>query len=147
MSMLRIEETFSIERPPQVVFDYVIQADNLAHWQTSKTLAQQITEGPPRLGTRIRERTKMPGRREWEQIVEFAEFERPRRLGTHIVEGPAPIDGRWTFEPDDNATRVRFEAWGELHGPQKLLLPLLKLAIAREFRKYHRNLRRNLEAS
>jgi hypothetical protein len=147
MSMLRIEETFSIERPSQVVFEYVIQADNLAYWQTSKTLAQQITEGPPQLGTRLRERTKVPGRREWEQIVEFAEFERPRLLGTHIVEGPTPIDGRWTFEPDGNATRVHFEAWGDLHGPQKLLLPLLKLAIAREFRKYHRNLRRNLEAS
>jgi uncharacterized protein YndB with AHSA1/START domain len=144
--MLRVEETFSIDRSPQDVFDYVVQVDNLADWQTSKTFAEQITEGPPRLGTRIRERTKVPGRNEWEQIVEFAEFERPRLLGTHIVEGPTPIDGRWTFEPDGNATRVHFEAWGDLHGPQKLLQPLLKLAIARQFRKYHRNLRRNLEA-
>jgi uncharacterized protein YndB with AHSA1/START domain len=144
--MLRVEETFSIDRSPQDVFDYVVQVDNLADWQTSKTFAEQITEGPPRLGTRIRERTKVPGRNEWEQIVEFAEFERPRLLGTHIVEGPTPIDGRWTFEPDGNATRVHFEAWGDLHGPQRLLQPLLKLAIARQFRKYHRNLRRNLEA-
>ena len=144
--MLRVEETFSIERPPQAIFDYVVQADNLADWQTSKTFAEQITDGPPRLGTRIRERTKMPGGKEWEQIVEFAEFERPRLLGSHIVEGPTPIDGRWTFEPDGDATRVHFEAWGDLHGPQKLLQPLLKLAIARQFKKYHRNLRHNLEA-
>jgi uncharacterized protein YndB with AHSA1/START domain len=54
--MLRVEETFSIERPPQVIFDYVVQADNLADWQTSKTFAEQITDGPPRLGTRMRER-------------------------------------------------------------------------------------------
>jgi uncharacterized protein YndB with AHSA1/START domain len=144
--MLRVEQTFSIKRPPQVIFDYVVQAGNLADWQPSKTFAEQITDGPPRLGTRIRERTKMPGGKEWEQIVEFAEFERPRLLGTHIVEGPTPIDGRWTFEPDGDATRVHFEAWGDLHGPQKLLQPVLKLAIARQFKKYHRNLRHNLEA-
>jgi carbon monoxide dehydrogenase subunit G len=143
---MRIEETFSIARPPQVVFDYVVEARNLAAWQTSKTLVEQITEGPPQLGTRVRERTKVRGRKEWEQIVEFVEFERPRQFGVHIVEGPTPIDGRWTFEPDGDATRVRFEAWGEVGGPLKLLLPLMKLAIAREFAKYHRNLRRNVES-
>jgi carbon monoxide dehydrogenase subunit G len=143
---MRIEETFSVARPPKVVFDYVIQAGNLADWQTSKTFVEQSTEGPARLGTRLRERTKVPGRKEWEQIVEFVEFERPRRLAVHIVEGPTPIDGRWTFEPDGEGTRVRFEAWGELGGAMTLLLPVLKRLIARDFAKYHRNLRRNVEA-
>lgn len=143
---MRIEETFSIARPPKVVFDYVTQAGNLADWQTSKTFVEQITDGPPRLGTRLRERTKVPGRKEWEQIVEFVEFERPRRLGVHIVDGPVPVDGRWTFEPDGDGTRVRFEAWGEVGGPLKLLAPALKLVMARDFAKYHRNLRRRVEA-
>jgi hypothetical protein len=40
---MRIEETFSVARPPKVVFDYVIQAGNLADWQTSKTFVEQIT--------------------------------------------------------------------------------------------------------
>jgi carbon monoxide dehydrogenase subunit G len=143
---MRFEETFSVGRPPTVVFDYVIQPGNLADWQTSKTFVEQITDGPPRLGTRVRERTKVPGRKEWEQIVEVVEFERPRRFGVHIVEGNVPVDGRWTFERDGAATRVHFEAWGELRGPLKLLQPMVKLAMARSFAKYHRNLRRNVEA-
>jgi hypothetical protein len=106
---------------------------------------QQITEGPPGLGTRVRERTKVPGRKEWEQIVEFVEFEPPRLFGVHIVEGPTPVDGRWTFEPDGDGTRVHFEAWGELRGPLRLLLPVLKRVMARDFARYHRNLRRNVE--
>jgi len=143
---MRIEETFSVARPPKVVFDYLIQPGNLADWQTSKTFVEQITDGPPRLGTRVRERAKVFGRKEWEQIVEVVEFERPRRFGAHIVEGDVPVDGRWTFERDGDATRVHFEAWGELRGPLKLLQPVIKLAIARQFAKYHRNLRRNVEA-
>jgi len=143
---LRLQETFSIARPPEEVFDYVIQADNLADWQTSKTFVEQLTDGPTRLGTRLRERTKVPGRKEWEQIVEVVEFERPRRFGVHIVEGPTPVDGRWMFEPDGDETRVRFEAWGEMPGVPKLLLPVVKLMMARSFARYHRNLRRNVEA-
>jgi Polyketide cyclase / dehydrase and lipid transport len=143
---MRFEQTFSVARPPKVVFEYVIQPGNLADWQTSKTFVEQLTDGPPRLGTRLRERTKVRGRKEWEQIVEFVEFERPRRLGVHIVEGDVPVDGRWTFERDAGATLVHFEAWGELRGPLKLLQPVVKLAMAREFATYHRNLRRNVEA-
>src|SRR4051812_2536172 len=104
---MRIEETFVVDRPPEVVFDYMVDADNLAAWQTSKTDVEQLTPGPPGLGTRIRERTKPPGRKEFEQVVEFTEFDRPRMFHTHIVEGLLPVDGEWRFAPEgDGATRV-----------------------------------------
>jgi uncharacterized protein YndB with AHSA1/START domain len=90
---MRIVETFSVDQPPEIVFDYLTDPSKLADWQTSKTLAEQLTDGPPGLGTRVRERTKPPGAKEFEQIVEFTEFDRPRRVHIHIVEGPYPIDG------------------------------------------------------
>jgi uncharacterized protein YndB with AHSA1/START domain len=74
---MRVEQTFSVRRPPEVVFDYLTNPSNLAEWQTSKTSVEQLTDGPPRLGTRVRERTKGPGGREFEQLVEFTEFVRP----------------------------------------------------------------------
>lgn len=143
---MRIAEIFSVDRPPEVVFDYVTDASNLADWQTSKTWVEQLTEGPPGLGTRIRERTKPPGAKELEQVVEFTEFDRPRRLHVHIVEGPYPIDGTWTFEADAHGTRVSFAAEGELHGSMRILEPIFKRVMARQFAAYHRNLRRNVEA-
>jgi carbon monoxide dehydrogenase subunit G len=142
---MRVEETFSVARPPGVVFDFITNPENLARWQTSKRSVEQLTEGPPGLGSRFCERTKPPLAKEFEQITEFTEFERPRRLHVHIVEGPYPIDGTWTFEPDGDGTRVRFLAAGELSGPMKLLEPLFERVFARQFAGYHRKLRQNLE--
>jgi carbon monoxide dehydrogenase subunit G len=144
---VRVEQTFSVARPPEVVFDYLTNPANLADWQTSKTSVEQLTDGAPRLGTRVRERTKGPGGREFEQVVEFTEFLRPARVHVHVVEGPYPIDGTWSFESDGVGTRVRFVAEGELRGLMRVLQPVAKLLVARQFAGYHRNLRRNLEAA
>jgi uncharacterized protein YndB with AHSA1/START domain len=143
---MRIEETFAVARPPEAVFAYMIDPANLPAWQTNKTHAEAVDDGPPRAGYRVRERMKM-GPREVDQLVEFSEFEPGRVLGTHIVEGPVKVDGRWTFEPDGGAgTRVRFEAWGPLPLLLRPLTPLLSRSTARTFRGFHENLRRNVEA-
>ena len=102
--IVRISETFDVRASPEVVFDYMTNPANLVHWQTSKTLVEQLTDGPPGLGTRVRERTKPPGAKEFEQIVEFTEFDRPKRFHVHIVEGPYPVDGTWTFGPSGGGT-------------------------------------------
>jgi uncharacterized protein YndB with AHSA1/START domain len=142
---MQISEIFMIAAPPEMVFDYMTDPSNLAAWQTSKTLVEPLTDGPTRLGTRVRERTKPPGAREFEQIVEFTEFDRPRRFHVHIVEGPQPIDGTWTLRPVEARTEVTFTAEGELRGPTRFLAPVVKRVMARQFADYHRNLARNVE--
>ena len=122
------------------------QPANLAAWQTSKTKVEQLTDGPPGLGTRVRECPKPPGGREFEQIVEFTEFDRPRHFHVHIAEGPFPVDGAWTLEPDGTGSRVHFAAAGELHGALRLLGPIPARLMARQFAGYHRMLRQNVEA-
>jgi uncharacterized protein YndB with AHSA1/START domain len=57
---MRVEQTFHVARPPEAVFDYMTDPANLGEWQTIKTSAEQITPGPPGVGTRLRERTKPP---------------------------------------------------------------------------------------
>jgi Polyketide cyclase / dehydrase and lipid transport len=83
--------------------------------------------------------------REFEQITEFTEFDRPRRLQVHIVEGQFPVDGTWSFEPDGDGTRVHFVADGQLRGAMRFLEPVIARVLARQFAGYHRNLRRNVE--
>jgi carbon monoxide dehydrogenase subunit G len=143
---MRITETFTVGAPPEAVFDYMVEPDNLRDWQTSKTRVEPLTDGPPRLGYRVREFTKPPGAKEFEQVVEFTEFDRGRRLHVHIVEGPQPVDGTWTMRPDGVGTQVDFVAEGDLRGPMKLLGPIVARMMGRQFREYHRNLRRNVEA-
>ena len=142
---MRIEQDFFVARPPETVFDYLTDPGNLADWQTSKTSVEQITDGPPRHGTRVRERTRQPGGREFEQVVEFTEFDRPRHVHVHIVEGPYPVDGTWDFAAEGEGTRVRFRAEGELSGAMRLLGPVTAMLMARQFRGYHEHLRRNVE--
>ena len=142
---MRFDETFTVARPPEEVFDYVTNPSNLAAWQTANRSVEQLTDGPPGPGSRFRERTKPPGAREFVQITEFAVFNRPRLLKVHVVEGPYPVDGTWAFAPEGDGTRVRFTAEGELHGIMKLLEPITKRLMARQFAGYHRNLRRNVE--
>ena len=144
---MKVEQEFTVACTPETVFDYVTTPSNVAEWQTAKTRVEQLTDGPPGLGTRVREWTRQPGGREFEQTVEFTEFDRPRRLHVHVVEGPYPVDGTWTFEPDGAGTHARFVAEGEIAGPMRLLSPLLARGVARQFRKYHENLRRNLETA
>jgi carbon monoxide dehydrogenase subunit G len=141
---VRLEETFVVARPPEVVFDYLTDPAKVAEWQTSKSSVEQLTSGPPGLGTRVRERTKPPRGREFEQVVEFTEFDRPRRVHVHVVEGPYPIDGSWTFEPDGAGTRVHFVAEGDLPGAMRLFGPVLKRLMGRQFADYHRRLVDNL---
>jgi uncharacterized protein YndB with AHSA1/START domain len=143
---MRITETFVVAASLEAVFDYMTNPANLAQWQTSKTSVQQLTDGPPGLGTRVRERTKPPGAKEFEQVVEFTEFDRPRRFHVHIVEGPYPVDGTWTFTPggDGAGTSVTFVAEGELSGLMRIGEPLVKRGMARQFAGYHRNVQRNV---
>jgi ribose 5-phosphate isomerase B len=144
---VRIQETFDVNRPPEAVFDYLTNPSSLPEWQTAKTSVEQLTDGAPGPGTRFRERTKGPGGKEFEQVVEFTEFDRPRRVNVHVVEGPYPVDGTWTFEPDGTGTHVAFVAEGTLRGAMRPLQPLVQRMVARQFAAYHRNLRRNLEAA
>jgi uncharacterized protein YndB with AHSA1/START domain len=143
---MRLEQSFHVSASPEAVFDHVTDSSKLASWQTSKTYVEQLTDGPPGLSTRVRERTKPPGGKEFEQIVEFTEFDRPRRLHVHIVEGPYPIDATYSFAPDGDGTKVGFVAEGPLSGATRLLEPLTKRMMARQFAAYHEKLRQNVEA-
>ena len=142
---MRIEQTFTVRRPPAEVFAYMTDPANLAAWQPSKIAVEPLTDGPPRQGYRVRERTKI-GLRQWDQIVEFTEFEPGRALTTHIVEGSMPVDGRWTFAEDGSGgAHVSLIAEGELSGMTRLFEPVLKRGIARSFRQYHALLAEQVE--
>ena len=120
---MRIEQTFTVASSPESVFDYMTNPVKLRDWQTSKTKVEPLAEGPPRLGYRVREWTKPPGRKEFAQVVEFAVFDRPHRLHVRIVEGPFPVDGTWTLTPDGAGTRVAFVAEGPLRGSGRVRCP------------------------
>jgi carbon monoxide dehydrogenase subunit G len=143
---VRIEQTFAVAAPSEAVFDFMTDPENLAKWQTSKTRVEPLTEGSPGQGYRVREWTKPPHGKEFEQVVEFAEFDRPNRLHVHIVDGPYPVDGTWVLHATEHGTKVDFVAEGSLRGLLRLIGPIAGRLMRREFAEYHENLRRGVEA-
>src|SRR5436190_4923954 len=88
--------TVEISRSPEEVFAFVSDPAKLSMWQDAEEV-QQLTDGPVRAGTRLREVHKMMGRRRVE-LTEVVEYEPGSVVHIRVVEG-APVDGRWGFEP------------------------------------------------
>lgn len=63
-----------------------------------------------------------------------------------MIEGPLPIDGRITFEPAGDGTRMTFSGSGQPSGAMRLASPLLKRSIKRQFAQHCANLKRALES-
>ena len=143
---MRVAESFLVRSDAETLFDYLADPERLPEWQTTKVAIEPLTPEPVGRGSRFRERTRGPGGREFDQVTEFAEFDRPRRLAVTIVEGPFPVDGSWTLTPEGEGTRVDFVAEGELKGFSRLAQPLLARLTARQFARYHELLKRNVEA-
>jgi uncharacterized protein YndB with AHSA1/START domain len=135
-----------IARPLEDVFAYVTDPNRLPEWQ--KGTVQVLRENgsvPLREGERLHEVHRAMGR-DMRSTVEVAEIDPGRAFAVKIVEGPLPLDGRWTFEPVGSGTRVRFTGEGHLRGPMRLAAPLVRRAVARQFRGHHERLKRALES-
>jgi uncharacterized protein YndB with AHSA1/START domain len=121
-----------IDRPVADVFAYVTDPGKLGTWQTNTVSAVPETDGPLRLGTRLRE-VHRAGGKNLESLVEVSEYERDRTFALHVVEGALPIDVRITFEPNERGTRMRFGAHGQPTGALRLAEPLLRRTLRRQF--------------
>lgn len=95
-----LEETVFIARPPEVVFDYLSNADNLAVWGSSVVQAEQVGTNPVGVGTRSRGTSKILGRR-FEWTTEVIEFDPPRRVSFRSVEGKLSFTVTNVLEPVD----------------------------------------------
>src|SRR3954452_15408504 len=130
-----------IARPPEAVFAYMTDPAKLGTWQDAEEV-EQLTPGPVGVGTRFREVHKAMGRRRTE-ITEVTEFQVGRRFGIRVVEGP-PVDGHWDYEARDGGTRLTFTAQVRLPA---VLAGVVGWLTTLAFRRYHRKLKRALEAS
>ena len=99
------EESVTIARPPQEVFDFLANFENLSAFDAFVTASGQVGDGPPGLGTRGRGTTRFMGQ-QFDWMVELTEFEPPRRMVSRSVEGKRDVTATFTLEPADGGTRV-----------------------------------------
>ncbi len=143
---MRIEESVEINRPPEEVFEYVADPENLPEWTGIVLEVQKEGRGQLKEGDRFTSVAKFLGRR-FETPFEVAAYQ-PPRLHSHKSTG-GPMQQEWTRTFEETAgggTRLTQVVEGEPGGFFRLAGPLLERAGRRQFRTDLENLKDLLEA-
>ena len=122
--MIHIEGDIVIDRRVEDVFDYVADECNEPTYNAQMRLAEKISDGPIGEGTQYRAEV-VSGGRPVSMVIEFTEYERPRRLASKTTMSAMDIAYTLTFEPVPGGTRMRWLGAIEPHGMLKLMGPLV----------------------
>jgi uncharacterized protein YndB with AHSA1/START domain len=129
---VRVELEVEIARPRAEVFDYLARGENMPGWMSEFQSVEQLSDGPPGLGTTYRYRLKRPRRA---STIEWVEFEQGRRLafaGGRIRAGfgsLAPGGSLTLQDAGGGATRVAAVYEPRLGGVMRLMGSLVAASI------------------
>ncbi len=141
--MIQHEVSVHLNRPIDQVFAFLTDARNLLTWQSNLIEIEQLTEGPPRAGTRIREVRRI-GRGPSEILADITVFEPNKRFDTKTVTKPQ-VSISYSFEAEDGGTRLKFKFVMLTSGMMRLLEPLIGRSIRKQFTSDFEKLQHVLE--
>ncbi len=144
-AMARIEGEIIIHRPVEEVFDFVADERNEPRYNPRMVSAELMSGEPIGLASRFRAELKT-GRRTMPMMVEFTEFDRPRRLASSTHSSMMETTGALTFEPRSEGTRMRWSWDVQPRGVLRLMPALVGLIGRRQEQSIWGNLKRLLEA-
>ena len=142
--LVRIEATVVINRPVDVVFEFVTNRENLLQWATTLVEAKQTSQGPVDVGTTFKEVHQFFGR----QLVfsfEVTDHKSHRESRFRSISGPMPIQGGYTFEPVEAGTKITLVFEAKLVGLSKLAKPIFAIVARRQWETNFANLKALLE--
>ncbi|MET9762103.1 SRPBCC family protein [Streptomyces sp. NPDC006372] len=125
MSIIR--ETIDVDRRPEDVYDYVMDAQHMPEWQLSAISVERLDEGPVGVGNRVRVTRHMGRRRVMPMTMEVTEYDPPHSWAMRGVDGPVRAHVHGEVEPFDEGRRshVTIDIDFEGHGVGKMLVPLV----------------------
>lgn len=142
---MRVVGDIVIERPVEVVFDFVADERNEPKYNLRMTRARMESPEPIGVGSRFNAVMAGPGGPA-EMTIEFTVFDRPNRLGSKTHLSNMEIEGTLVFEPIREGTRMRW-AWDvQPRGFLKVLGPVVRRMGERQEREIWTGLKRVLEA-
>jgi uncharacterized protein YndB with AHSA1/START domain len=129
---VRIEHEVVVARPPEDVFAFVAEPENLPRWQTSVVEIRKVSQEPGPGARHVEVRSFMG--KHATQTVEVVRYEPPTHFDIQVVEGPVKLRVGHTFEPVDGGTgtRVALVAEAQLSGLMRLTEPMIAAAARME---------------
>lgn len=144
--MTDITTSARIDRPADVVFDFVADMENNPRWQRGQQACTWTSEPPLRVGSTYDQTARFLGRT-LVSSFDVTELVPGRRIRIESTSGPMPIDVTRTVEPiDDESCEVTAIVRGEAPRLMRLLGPLLDRLVLRSVRGDYARLRDLLES-
>lgn len=110
--MPTVEQSVFIARPVQAVWDFVHTAPNWPSWESSALECNQVTDGPPGVGTRWVGAARVLGRRmDW--ATEFTEYDPLTLSVSKSIEGVMCFTATRKFEAVDGGTLFTYRVDSE----------------------------------
>lgn len=144
--MVSIHGEIVIERPVELVFDFVADERNEPIYNRRVVRAEKLTEGPIGTGTQFRAATRTMGGQA-EMLIEITDYDRPRTLASTTQMTSVDIRGVVRFAPDLDGTRLRWSWDVQPKGMLRLLASVLGPIGERQERRAWTALKRLLEAT
>lgn len=139
---MRVELTIEIARPPDDVFAYLTDVEQLPRWQ--KSVLEARADGPFAEGTRIVERRSLFGR-EAESELQVTAFEPGRRLTLETIRGPVELEVDHRLEQAETGTRLEVTAAGRAKGALRFAGPAVAAGARQELKRDFERLKALLE--
>ena len=143
--MVRFELSVDIDRPLHEVWEYLTDPERVPEWQSSAQSSHQVSDGPMRVGTRLRDERRFMGRRATSD-VEVSEYEPECLFTLHGLSGPVRFTVRHRLSENGSGTRLDVEAEADPGGIGRFMRPVIERAAGHELRGDFNRLKERLEA-
>ncbi len=125
MTMAHAENSITIERPSNVVYDFVLDGARNPLWRPAVVSIERIPGSPSGVGAVYRQRLKGPGGRPIAGDYEITEARPNEAIAFRVIAGPARPTGVYRFEDAGGATRVTFALDFQPQGLARLMDPMI----------------------
>src|SRR5437588_11515530 len=100
--MAHAEETITIDRPANIVFDFVLDGTKNALWRPAVLNVEQVPGKPAGVGAVYKQSVKGPGGRPIDADYEIVESRPNELIKFQVIAGPARPTGTYRFETVGN---------------------------------------------
>jgi uncharacterized membrane protein len=142
---MRIDDAFSVDRPIEDVFSFVVDQRNRASWVKSVRSCELETAEPVSSGSEFSLRVRIHGL-PVRFTSEITAIDAPHSFSCRS-NGAMAVEETWRFERSGSATAVRVTFDLRPRGPLRIVHPLMRLGGPRAaLRADHRHLKEVLES-
>ena len=150
MFTFTVDDSVTIERPVEDVYDFIADSENDVRWCPSVVEVERVSGNGPGPDARYKIH-HTPGGMAFDADMEIVTYERPHRLEWVMTDSGHTIRGMYELERENGHTRltqtseITFEGW--LRIPGLIMKRSIAKEVQKELNKQFTNLKKVLENS